>query len=40
MVKVGCCGFPVNKKEYFKKFSFYGFFKNTNGNQGEISQKI
>jgi uncharacterized protein YecE (DUF72 family) len=21
MVKVGCCGFPVNKKEYFKKFS-------------------
>jgi uncharacterized protein YecE (DUF72 family) len=21
MVKVGCCGFPINKKEYFKKFS-------------------
>jgi uncharacterized protein YecE (DUF72 family) len=21
MVKVGCCGFPTNKKEYFKKFS-------------------
>jgi uncharacterized protein YecE (DUF72 family) len=21
MVKVGCCGFPVNKKEYFKKLS-------------------
>jgi uncharacterized protein YecE (DUF72 family) len=21
MVKVGCCGFPINKKKYFKKFS-------------------
>jgi uncharacterized protein YecE (DUF72 family) len=21
MVKIGCCGFPINKKEYFKKFS-------------------
>lgn len=21
MVKVGCCGFPINKKEYFKNFS-------------------
>jgi uncharacterized protein YecE (DUF72 family) len=21
MVKVGCCGFPINKEEYFKKFS-------------------
>lgn len=21
MIKVGCCGFPINKKEYFKKFS-------------------
>jgi uncharacterized protein YecE (DUF72 family) len=21
VIKVGCCGFPINKKEYFKKFS-------------------
>jgi len=21
MIKIGCCGFPTNKKEYFKKFS-------------------
>ncbi len=36
MIKIGCCGFPVGKEKYFKKFSiveiqstFYDFVKET-----------